>query len=247
MSLYRPRSAALVAVGFLAGLAWGEAERRALRRRLAAARHAATHDPLTRLPNRAGFARDGAELLARAAAEDTPAAVLLFDLDGFKPVNDRHGHAVGDKVLEAVAARLDARCTGRGAVARLGGDEFAAVVIGQHPVELAAQLGADVAGPIPTGQHALSIGASIGLVMVEEPQVVNLDLAALLARADSAMYRAKAAGGGVAVYDSTTDHPSTPATRPAQRARDIPRVVRRVRQLRTSGPNGRTTVRRNAL
>ena len=236
--------AALVAAGFVLGAAWGAVERRALREQLSAARHAATHDPLTGLPNRAGLAHDGPELLRQAAEQGEQAAVLLFDLNGFKPVNDLHGHDVGARVLQATAERIGARCAGHGVAARLGGDEFAAVIVGQEPEQLAALLGADVAAPIPAGDAAFSVGASVGLVLVDAAEVV--DLGALLARADSAMYRAKRTGGGVAVYDPASDH-TTPDTRPAERVRDTPRPVRRVRQLRASGPNGRTMTRRIAV
>jgi diguanylate cyclase (GGDEF)-like protein len=239
MSRRPVRRAALVAAGFLIGAAWGAAERRALREQLSAARHAATHDPLTGLPNRAGLARGGPELLRQAAETGQQAAVLLFDLDGFKPVNDLHGHDVGDRVLQATAERIGARCAGHGVAARLGGDEFAAVIIGQEPEQLAQLLGADVAAPIPAASGA-SVGASVGMVLVDAAEVV--DLSALLARADSAMYRAKRTGGGVAVYDPATDR-GTSDTRPAERERDAPRAVLRIRQLRTSGPNGRTFTR----
>ncbi|MDP9795638.1 diguanylate cyclase (GGDEF)-like protein [Catenuloplanes nepalensis] len=117
------------------GLAWrshrrarrAEAEAAGLRLALDAERHAASHDPLTGLPNRRAFYRYGAELVAD---RHRPAiAAVVVDLDDFKQINDEYGHAAGDTVLRTIARRL-ADYAGDDLVARLGGDEFAALLTG---------------------------------------------------------------------------------------------------------------------
>lgn len=145
--------------------------------------HRATHDGLTGLANRA--------LLEQRLAELPPGdrvSMLLIDLDGFKPVNDEHGHHAGDQVLVAVAARLAAGTPSGGLAVRLGGDEFAVLVPGPHGVDvddLVAGLSEPIALP---GAGHVTIGASVG-VAGGSPG----DGAQLLRDADAAMYRTKAA------------------------------------------------------
>ncbi|WP_204005778.1 GGDEF domain-containing protein [Virgisporangium aurantiacum] len=157
-------------------------------------REQAYTDALTGLANRARFG----EVLA-AAVLDTrrtgrPAALLLLDLDGFKPVNDRLGHAAGDRLLQVVAHRLRAVVPAGSTVARLGGDEFV--------VLLTPEVGADRAGVI-AGRVVDAIGAPTDLTGVPVTVGCSVGLAftapdgtgeAVLADADRAMYRAKAAG-----------------------------------------------------
>lgn len=174
----------------------------AARRQLAALRWQADHDPLTRLLNRDGF----------AAAWPVTGLVALLDLDAFKPINDTFGHAAGDEVLIAVAARLHAHATLAG---RLGGDEF--VVVIPDPAT-AHRIAAAVAADITlTGGAVVSVTASIGLA----PAVGRYS--DVLGHADAAMYRAKA-GAAVAVYDPRLDDRTSPAAdpRPAVRLRDLP-------------------------
>jgi diguanylate cyclase (GGDEF)-like protein/PAS domain S-box-containing protein len=158
--------------------------------------HQAFHDDLTGLGNRALFAERVAEALARA---DRPGivGVLYCDLDGFKGVNDRHGHAVGDELLGFVAERL-ARCVRPSdTVARLGGDEFAILVAGddaaQAAVWIAERIGDAVGQPYVVDGRELTIGISTGIAMNAEPYE-SPD--ALLRAADIAMYKAKGARGG---------------------------------------------------
>ncbi len=144
--------------------------------------HLAFHDPLTGLANRAMFQQ-------HLAATPAGVAVLLLDLDEFKPINDRHGHAAGDAVLVAVAQRLRAAVRAGDLVARLGGDEFA-VVTGDVPADLpdfAARLRAAVRQPIDAAGARVSVGVSIGTATVDGSRPVD----AVLHEADLAMYAAK--------------------------------------------------------
>ncbi|MET0415580.1 MAG: GGDEF domain-containing protein [Actinoplanes sp.] len=146
--------------------------------------HQATHDTLTGLANRA--------LLEQRLREAPPAervSMLLIDLDGFKPVNDRHGHQAGDQVLVAVARRLDGLVGGAGLVARLGGDEFAVLLPAGGPsaAELAARVSAAVAEPIPVPGGPVAVGASVGMAAGLPNEADRI-----LREADVAMYRTKA-------------------------------------------------------
>ncbi|MFJ4440011.1 GGDEF domain-containing protein [Streptomyces sp. NPDC088923] len=155
-----------------------------LRRGLTRARR----DPLTGLWTRDAFTRKARRLL-----RDERAVVVLADVDRFKQVNDRYGHAAGDAVLASVARRL-AHATGRaGVCGRLGGDEFAAVLIdadGTAP-DLLALLHGVLARPAE-GQPA-EVATTVSLGWVRAADHPGGDLSALLARADAAMYEAKRA------------------------------------------------------
>ncbi|OIK02324.1 GGDEF domain-containing protein [Streptomyces sp. MUSC 14] len=161
-----------------------------MRRRLSAARR----DPLSGLWTRAPFERRAARLLARHHA-----AVVLVDLDGFKPLNDTFGHAAGDEAIRVTAASLNiALAEQSGAiVARLGGDEFAAVVPLEEPFTLPWLLN-DLHGALTTPftyrGRTLRVGASVGACLTAELPSRSLPLA--LRRADEAMYTAKRDGGG---------------------------------------------------
>ena len=150
--------------------------------------HAAVHDALTGLANRKAFFARLTEHVSTPAAGE--AAVLLFDLDGFKEVNDTLGHEAGDQVLIAYAATLR-RAAPQDLVARLGGDEFAILVVGDDAEISAVGLAASVAAPYPaTASTGLpAIAASIGIAVLR-PGDAPEDL---LRRADLAMYSAKRA------------------------------------------------------
>lgn len=152
--------------------------------------HAATHDALTGLLNRAAFYQHVAEV----APAGRGMALLYIDLDRFKPVNDRFGHATGDVVLCAIADRLRGCVRPADAVARLGGDEFAVCLADPVDDEVATtvveRIRAVTAEPIPvpgTEGHEVTVGASIG-VAVSRP---GTDAESLIAEADAAMYSAK--------------------------------------------------------
>ncbi len=126
--------------------------------------HQASVDPLTGLPNRTRFARE----LARALDPHQPrghVGVVYIDLDRFKPVNDTHGHDIGDAVLQTVARRLHAVCRPTDSVARLGGDEFALAVPGVDQTQLDALCGRierAVAAPLHVRSLRLRLTASVG-------------------------------------------------------------------------------------
>lgn len=144
-------------------------------------------DELTGLPNRRRFISELAEL---SRASD--GALLLLDLDGFKPINDQFGHEVGDQLLKQVSTRF-MRALPQGALlARLGGDEFGAIVRGDYEAtfEVALALHATLSYPFSISGREIRVGVSVG-------HVGNDGSANLLRRADNAMYQAKRAGAGV--------------------------------------------------
>ncbi|MEV4706096.1 diguanylate cyclase domain-containing protein [Actinoplanes sp. NPDC049316] len=163
----------------------------------ASLRWMAGHDELTGLANRRLFHSLAPELLH---SEDCSAAVLILDLNGFKPINDTYGHDAGDEVLRVVARRM-AACLDGHLVARFGGDEFAALPRVPRPDapevcwhRVADSLSAAIAPPIDVQGRPLSVTASIGVV----PAGPSADLVHLLQRADQAMFSAKR-------HASTTD------------------------------------------
>ncbi|MCX4682585.1 GGDEF domain-containing protein [Streptomyces sp. NBC_01433] len=143
------------------------------------------HDPLTGLWTRDGWTRRAERTIRRPRA-----AVLLADLDGFKAVNDVHGHAAGDAVLAAAGERLTVWCGAHGTAGRLGGDEFVAVVEDDGRLDdRLADLAELLRQPVEHQGVTLRVGASIGaarLATLPEPT-----LTAALKAADQAMYRAK--------------------------------------------------------
>ncbi|TYP87849.1 putative bifunctional diguanylate cyclase/phosphodiesterase [Blastococcus xanthinilyticus] len=167
--------------------------------------HQATHDPLTELPNRAQAVTLVTSALHRGRRSGEMTGLLFVDLDGFKAVNDGHGHAAGDEVLREVARRLRSAVRPGDVVCRLGGDEFVVLV---EPVrtehdllELADRLIASVRDPIPVAGTPVRIGASIGVAVSRDG---GTDADVLFAEADTAAYRAKAHGRGRAeIFDET--------------------------------------------
>jgi len=164
----------------------------AARSRMAALETRAEIDPLTDILNRRGFERERKRSLAHAKRYGTSAALIYLDLDGFKAVNDRNGHAAGDAVLKAVASVLARHVRASDVVGRLGGDEFAVLL--WHLTETDAQGKAqllEAAIARTTATHAgatLSVGASAGAALL-----LPLDQPAdVIERADRAMYARKA-------------------------------------------------------
>jgi diguanylate cyclase (GGDEF)-like protein/PAS domain S-box-containing protein len=158
--------------------------------------HAANHDPLTGLANRAAFFQHFQDVLDDPRDGDY-LGVLYLDLDGFKPVNDRLGHGAGDAVLVAIARRLEARVRSVDLVARMGGDEFAVVcpeVSSPEELEiLADRLAAAAREPVAIGDHIVHVGASVGVCVAP---IGSCSIDALVEAADAALYDAKATNTG---------------------------------------------------
>ncbi|MDQ1585758.1 MAG: hypothetical protein QOH80_1123 [Actinomycetota bacterium] len=154
----------------------------------------ARHDSLTGLPNRTLFLDRVEHAVARSRRQGTSIAVLFLDLDGFKAVNDRFGHAAGDDLLNTVAQRLVSCVREADSVARLGGDEFAVLLedVGrpEDVEELAGRILAALRSEIVIAGHDVVVGTSIGVAIAAPDD----DASGLLRDADMAMYRAKALG-----------------------------------------------------
>ena len=171
----------------------------------------AEHDELTTLPNRAAFQAAVARTLAHSALEASQFAVIFIDVDRFKVINDTLGHAVGDHLLQALAARMRQAVRGKDFVARMGGDEMCLLLHdvrdASHASEIAERILAALRVPVElrTGlQHHVTVSAGVAIY----PQD-GADVATLLRHADIAMYRAKAAGrDGFALFGA---HDSAPA------------------------------------
>jgi diguanylate cyclase (GGDEF)-like protein len=162
-------------------------------------------DALTGLPNRKCFSRHTADALEDPGS----AALLLFDLDRFKEVNDTLGHHVGDRLLQVVAARLADASRDGDTVARLGGDEFAVLLPGMdrfEAEEAGRRLLEALGAPLELEGLLVDVWASVG-VAVSPADGTDLDV--LLQHADVAMYLAKDSGGGVELYDPGKDRNST--------------------------------------
>lgn len=160
------------------------------------ARHSALHDSLTALPNRTFF-RSRLDEALRVAGDNGTLAVLVLDLDGFKPVNDTHGHATGDELLKIIATRLSKAMRSSDWVARLGGDEFACVLTGvpgrSRLQDLAGALYEAISAPIALGTLRLRVRPSIGVAVHDG----TADGDTLIRRADAAMFAAKRARSGL--------------------------------------------------
>jgi len=191
---------------------------RAQERTASALRNLADHDQLTGAANRALLKRRLPSFLIAG-----PGLLIFIDLDGFKAVNDTHGHQVGDELLCIVTERLTAMTRDTDTIARIGGDEFVVLLHGSDPVEaptVAQRILDDLCHPVLIGSSTVRVGASIGVVVLdpltsrrtsglmvvdgsrdEENEAVAEDI---LQWADSAMYDAKRNGGGVRIvqYES---------------------------------------------
>lgn len=171
-------------------------------------RHLATHDPLTELPNRILFKDRAEQAIARAQRTRTRVAMLMLDLNGFKPINDTYGHEAGDEVLRQVAGRCKRTLRATDTIARLGGDEFVALLTDLNQPEDARvaiqRLEFAVVQPIQVEHRTLSVGVSIGMGMYPEQ---GEDVDTLMKVADSAMYVVKQ---GTKAAESTTMRQATP-------------------------------------
>ncbi|MEU8614814.1 bifunctional diguanylate cyclase/phosphodiesterase [Actinoplanes sp. NPDC048791] len=189
--------AAIILVRQFLGARTNEGLVRDLTRQRAQLARQAFRDPLTELGNRKLFMDHATDALADA--DDTMTAVILFDLDGFKEVNDTYGHATGDELLRTAAERLTANVRTNDTVSRLGGDEF--VVLLPRLVDdriadtVANRILRDLSQPLVIGDTVLTIPASAGIALTRGSGMAVDDV---MREADLALYQAKAEGKGVA-------------------------------------------------
>lgn len=181
--------------GTVWGVAWAYDDITDRKRAEAQLKHLAHYDQLTGLPNRRALLNELSNLLSEKRG-GRPTTIALFDLDGFKDVNDTVGHSVGDQLLVEVARRVTRAVDGNGIVCRLGGDEFVVVMADNGDPRLSVQLVdamlKELARPFVINEHILHIGGSAGLAVApNDGRTVD----ELIANADLALYEAKAAGG----------------------------------------------------
>lgn len=165
----------------------------------------ATHDHLTGLPT-LRLADDRLSVAcSNARRQRTQVALLFIDLDGFKAINDQHGHAVGDQVLAVVATRLQGCVRDQDTAARIGGDEFMVVLVNLADASVAAGVARTIietlSYPITLEKHTVELSASIGIAVYPDPIE---DVGAMRRLADQAMYRVKRAGKGHFAYVDTS-------------------------------------------
>lgn len=155
----------------------------------------AREDVLTKLPNRRALDERLPEAMARTRRTQQPLAILFMDLDGFKAINDAHGHAVGDELLRVIANRLGKTIRETDYIARWAGDEFVILLEGSEPTaieSLANKLVKVVQEPLAAGNAALHVSVSIGVAVYLPASAETAN--ELLKRADVAMYEAKRSG-----------------------------------------------------
>jgi diguanylate cyclase (GGDEF)-like protein len=171
---------------------------------------AALTDPLTGLFNRRGLIEAARELTGKHARRAQPIAVLVFDLDNFKAINDRFGHAVGDDVLKLFGALANGSMRTSDFVARLGGEEFAVIIRGTLDEGIAVaerlRVAFEDAARTVSGRY---VGATVSVGVAAHAAATNID--ALIARADEALYAAKAGGRNRVETDTAREAPPAPA------------------------------------
>ncbi|OYT91447.1 MAG: GGDEF domain-containing protein [Burkholderiales bacterium PBB3] len=156
--------------------------------------HAAFHDALTGLPNRALFDNRLEHGLAQAKRHGFTLAVMFIDLDGFKAINDKHGHAIGDAVLQSVADRLQENTREDDTVSRYGGDEFLYLLMSidddKHVLQIAEKIAEAIQKPCALSVGDVVVKSSIGISIFPKDGSTAADL---ITSADKAMYQAKRA------------------------------------------------------
>ena len=172
-------------------------------------RHIAHYDPLTNLPNRILLADRMHQGITQVHRRNKSLAVIFVDLDGFKAINDNHGHEAGDRLLIAIAARMEKALREGDTFARIGGDEFVAVLLDLDTEDTAVpmlnRLLAAASEPVKLSDISLQVSASLGVAFYPQEQEVDADK--LLRQADQAMYQAKVAGRNrYHVFDAVLDN-----------------------------------------
>ena len=175
----------------------------------------ALRDPLTGLGNRAMLRERIGEALARSKRTGRPVGALLLGLNGFKQVNDLHGHSVGDRLLQAVAERLQECVRAEDTVGRLGGDEFVVITedltSARDALTVAGRIVESLGEAIPVGARRLRTAASVGVALSHAGLTGPDDLLRL---ADAAMYEAKRRGGGFQLHGAPASPPLPPIAQP---------------------------------
>jgi diguanylate cyclase (GGDEF)-like protein len=198
-------------------------------------RTAATIDPLTEIFNRRALLDAGRRVLARIPWEKQPAAVLMFDLDHFKKINDRFGHAVGDRALQTFAQTAAAKLRATDIVGRLGGEEFAAILpatslssalVAAERVRAAFEEAAKEIDGLPVGGTV-----SIGAAATDEPEC---DIDKLLGEADKALYAAKTSGRNRVVLSGSAEEQQVPPQEAPPTG--MPSEAAKTRSLVTAAP-----------
>ncbi len=190
---------------FLLGISQDITEQKEYQKKL---EHIAHYDTLTDLPNRVLLVDRLKQAMAQEKRRQQQLAVVYLDLDGFKEINDRHGHEIGDRFLAALAGRFRQSLRQGDTIARLGGDEFVAVLldIGDSAdyVPLLKRLLQSASLPVHLESRILQASASLGVALY--PQTEEVDADQLLRQSDQAMYQAKLAGkNGYHVFDTAQD------------------------------------------
>ncbi|PPK73651.1 PAS domain S-box-containing protein/diguanylate cyclase (GGDEF)-like protein [Methylobacter tundripaludum] len=171
--------------------------------------HVAHYDALTGLPNRVLLADRLHQAMTQAQRRGRQLAVAYIDLDGFKAINDSHGHDAGDQLLMSVATNMKQALREGDTLARLGGDEFVAVLLdladSEHSITMLTRLLTAAAEPVHFGALLLQVSASVGVTFYPQQQD-DVDADQLLRQADQAMYQAKLAGkNSYHIFDTEQD------------------------------------------
>lgn len=205
VSVFRISSWPVVILALLSCFWYLDYFNRKLTRRVAQerdlAQYAAGHDPLTELLNRGAFEQRLENSVRRALLNDVSTTLLLIDLDGFKIINDSCGHQTGDRLLQALASRMQKTVRQYDTVARLGGDEFAILMEGAATREvverITSQLVAALSAPVTCGGKSIGVSASVGVALCPEDATSPEQL---IRYADAALYTAKAQGKNRTVF-----------------------------------------------
>ncbi len=205
LSLDRMRTQLAQARAALAGTQAGEQR----------ARHLACHDPLTALPNLRYFRARLEARLGRERPQQRTLAVFFIDLDGFKQINDRHGHRIGDSLLRITAARMRHAVRADDLVGRIGGDEFGCIIDGMPGRDqlrhVACKLFGTICAPMTVRDVSYRVRPSIGIALYPDDAATS---ASLLEHADVAMYAAKRQRIGYSFFDATVRGQASAAATP---------------------------------
>jgi diguanylate cyclase (GGDEF)-like protein len=207
-------------------------------RRLHDAQYRASHDALTGLANRTLFNEILASQIALCERQRTALALAFIDLDGFKGVNDNHGHAAGDDVLRTAALRIKGAIRDSDVASRLGGDEFAVLLVNvdaRSAVVVCSKLVETLSAPYTVKSTQAIVTASIGIASYPE---AGRTVEALSRRADAAMYRSKHAGKKRYAVAEGEDDVERPSDRGGKRLPASPEHLRRPRQSLPEAPSG---------